>query len=187
MEEFLKTDYLKVQNVVSTFSIGTCINLRQIALKARNVEYNPKRFAAAIMRIRNPRTTALIFSTGKLVVTGAKTEKESYTACRRFARIMQKLGHVVNFNCFKIQNIVASFAFIKKIKLDVLAVCHSRFCSYEPELFPGVHYRFYLSGAMKMVLLIFASGKVVITGAKNINHIEKAARDIIPVLDAYSR
>lgn len=62
----------------------------------RNAEYNPKRFAAVIMRIREPRTTALIFSSGKMVCTGAKSEEDSRLAARKYARIIQKLGFTVN-------------------------------------------------------------------------------------------
>ncbi len=54
----------QLQNIVSTVSLGCKLDLKKIALHARNAEYNPKRFAAVIMRIREPRTTALIFSSG---------------------------------------------------------------------------------------------------------------------------
>ena len=70
-----------VQNVVSTVNLGIQLDLKRIALKARNAEYNPRRFAAVIMRIREPKTTALIFSSGKMVVTGAKSEETSKIAC----------------------------------------------------------------------------------------------------------
>ena len=71
------------------------LDLKKIALHARNAEYNPKRFAAVIMRIREPRTTALIFSSGKMVCTGAKSEDDSRLAARKYARIIQKLGFPV--------------------------------------------------------------------------------------------
>ena len=78
-------------------------------MHARNAEYNPKRFAAVIMRIREPRTTALIFSSGKMVCTGAKSEEDSRLAARKYARIIQKLGFVVRF-CF-IRNIFYFIAY----------------------------------------------------------------------------
>ncbi|KOB71843.1 TATA-box-binding protein [Operophtera brumata] len=76
--------------------LGFVLDLKKIALHARNAEYNPKRFAAVIMRIREPRTTALIFSSGKMVCTGAKSEEDSRLAARKYARIIQKLGFVVS-------------------------------------------------------------------------------------------
>jgi len=87
----------QLQNIVSTVNLGCRLDLKKIALHARNAEYNPKRFAAVIMRIREPRTTALIFSSGKMVCTGAKSEEQSRLAARKYARIVQKLGFEVNF------------------------------------------------------------------------------------------
>lgn len=83
------------RNIVSTVNLNCKLDLKKIALHARNAEYNPKRFAAVIMRIREPRTTALIFSSGKMVCTGAKSEDDSRLAARKYARIIQKLGFVV--------------------------------------------------------------------------------------------
>jgi transcription initiation factor TFIID TATA-box-binding protein len=76
-------------------NLGCKLDLKKIALHARNAEYNPKRFAAVIMRIREPRTTALIFSSGKMVCTGAKSEEDSRLAARKYARIVQKLNFPV--------------------------------------------------------------------------------------------
>ena len=66
-----------LQNIVATCNLAVELDLKTIALHARNAEYNPKRFAAVIMRIREPKTTALIFKSGKMVVTGAKTEEDA--------------------------------------------------------------------------------------------------------------
>lgn len=84
------------RNIVSTVNLYCKLDLKKIALHARNAEYNPKRFAAVIMRIREPRTTALIFSSGKMVCTGAKSEDDSRLAARKYARIIQKLGFPVS-------------------------------------------------------------------------------------------
>ncbi|PIK40763.1 TATA box binding protein (TBP)-associated factor [Apostichopus japonicus] len=153
----------QLQNIVSTVSMGCKLDLKKIALHARNAEYNPKRFAAVIMRIREPRTTALIFSSGKMVCTGAKSEDESRLAARKYARVIQKLGFPAKFLDFKIQNMVGSCDVKFPIRLEGLVLAHSQFSSYEPELFPGLIYRMMKP---KIVLLIFVSGKVVLTGAK---------------------
>ena len=65
-----------LQNIVATCNLATELDLKTIALKARNAEYNPKRFAAVIMRIRDPKTTALIFRSGKMVVTGDTSQTD---------------------------------------------------------------------------------------------------------------
>lgn len=92
----------QLQNIVSTVNLGCKLDLKKIALHARNAEYNPKRFAAVIMRIREPRTTALIFSSGKMVCTGAKSEEQSRLAARKYARIVQKLGFDVSLLTFSL-------------------------------------------------------------------------------------
>lgn len=115
------------------------------------------------MRIREPKTTALIFASGKMVVTGAKSEDDSKLASRKYARIIQKLGFNTKFTDFKIQNIVGSCDVKFPIRLEGLAFSHGTFSSYEPELFPGLIYRMVKP---KIVLLIFVSGKIVLTGAK---------------------
>lgn len=93
------------------------MDLKEVALRARNAEYNPKRFSAVVMRIREPRTTALLFGSGKMVVTGARSEESARyykeislnnktgfrLAARKHARIVQKVGFSdVKFKEFKV-------------------------------------------------------------------------------------
>ncbi|KAJ4972422.1 hypothetical protein NE237_005521 [Protea cynaroides] len=118
-----------LQNIVSTVNLDCKLDLKAIALQARNAEYNPKRFAAVIMRIREPKTTALIFASGKMVCTGAKSEQESKLAARKYARIIQKLGFPAKFKDFKIQNIVGSCDVKFPIRLEGLAYSHGAFSS----------------------------------------------------------
>jgi len=173
-----------LQNIVSTCYLGTTLDLKTIALHARNAEYNPKRFAAVIMRIRDPKTTALIFQSGKMVCTGAKSEDNSKLAARKYARIIQKLGFNTKFTDFKIQNIVGSCDVKFPIRLEGLAYQHGHYSSYEPELFPGLIYRMVQP---KIVLLIFVSGKIVLTGAKVRDEIYEAFENIYPVLNNYRK
>ena len=72
-------------------------------MKCRNAEYNPKRFAAVIMRIRDPKTTALIFASGKIVCTGAKNPDLSKQAAKKYAKIIKNCGFPdVIFKDFKV-------------------------------------------------------------------------------------
>ena len=174
----------QLQNIVSTVNLGCKLDLKKIALHARNAEYNPKRFAAVIMRIREPRTTALIFSSGKMVCTGAKSEEDSRLAARKYARIIQKLGFHAKFKDFKIQNMVGSCDVKFPIRLEGLVLTHAQFSSYEPELFPGLIYRMVKP---RIVLLIFVSGKVVLTGAKVRQEIYEAFDNIHPILKNFKK
>ena len=139
------------------------LDLRAIALEKPFIEYNPQKFAAATLRIREPRTTALAFASGNMVCTGAKTEIQSRLAGRKYVRILQKHGIPVSFRNFKIQNIVASAEIPHTLKLLELSRAYGPYVSYEPDLFPGLVFR---TTAPKLVFLLFRSGKIVITGAK---------------------
>ncbi|XP_030131102.4 TATA box-binding protein-like 2 [Taeniopygia guttata] len=174
----------QLQNIVSTVNLACKLDLKNIALRARNAEYNPKRFAAVIMRIREPRTTALIFSSGKMVCTGAKSEEQSRLAARKYARVVQKLGFPAKFLDFKIQNMVGSCDVRFPIRLEGLVLTHQQFSSYEPELFPGLVYRMVKP---RIVLLIFVSGKVVLTGAKDRSEIYEAFENIYPILRGFKK
>ena len=185
IDEMGKNDSLpKLQNIVSTANLKCVLDLREIALKAKNAEYNPKRFAAVIMRIKEPKTTALIFSSGKMVCTGAKTEEESRQASRIYAKIILKLGFPVKFTQFVVQNIVASCDVKFPIRLEGLASQCLEFCSYEPEMFPGLIYHM---KDPQIVLLIFVSGKIVLTGAKNREAIYQGYQNILKVVSQFKK
>ncbi|XP_054927701.1 uncharacterized protein [Dermacentor andersoni] len=169
----------QLQNIVSTVNLDCKLDLKKIALHARNAEYNPKRFAAVIMRIREPQTTALIFASGKMVCTGAKSEDQSRMAARKYSRIVQKLGFDVKFLAFKIQNMVGSCDVRFPIDLEELQRMHSQFASYAPELFPGLFYRMVKP---RVVLLIFVSGKIVLTA-----HCAKPTKQYLSVCQSFHR
>ena len=119
------------------------------------------------MRLRNPKTTALIFSSGKIVVTGAKSEQDCQIASRKYTKIIEKIGFKVTHSDFKVQNVVASSDVKFPIHLDRLENEYSNPNStvqYVPEIFPGLVLRL---KNPKMAFLIFVSGKIVVTGAKS--------------------
>jgi len=168
----LETPIIKIQNCVATFSLGlTNLNLRDISQKLVYCDFNPPKFAAMTIRIQNPKTTALTFSSGNMVCTGSKNIYESLLACRKYTRLLQNAGIKVCFKDFNVQNIVASAGVPFPLKLQQLASDHGPYVSYEPTLFPGAVLRV---ENPKVVFLLFRSGKVVITGAKDISHIKNA-------------
>ena len=183
-----------IQNIVSTAHLCCDLNLKQIALQVENTQYNPLKFSGLIMRIKDPKTTALIFSNGKIICLGAKTEEDSKNACRKYAKIIKNLNYPVIFKNFTIQNIVGSCEAHFKIDLRNLynyMVIYDRTVYYETELFPGLIYH-YLdknieNGEPKanIVFLIFKSGKMVITGAKKREQIYNSFNKIFPVLNKF--
>lgn len=166
-------------------NLGVRLDLKRIALKCRNTEFNPRRFGAVIMRLREPRATALIFASGKMCVTGVKSTHNATLAVKKFAYIVEKVGfQPQEYLDFKVQNIVGTADVGFPIRLEGLVYAHSTFASYEPELFPGLIYRLV---SPRVVFLIFVSGKIVITGAKTEMDLRQAFIKIHPVLVEYRK
>ncbi|CAH0407002.1 unnamed protein product [Chilo suppressalis] len=175
---------IKFQNCVSTVNLGCELKLLDVYCRTRFSEYNPARFQGVVMRILEPRVTALVFRSGKIVFTGARTEHDSYIAARKIARIIQRLGFPAKFLDFKIQNFIASADLRFPVRLEALQQAHGQFTSYEPELFPGLVYRMVRP---RVVLLIFVNGKIVLTGGKTRNEVYEALDIIYPILRSYRK
>jgi transcription initiation factor TFIID TATA-box-binding protein len=119
-----------------------------------------------------------------MVVTGAKSEDNCKSAARTFAKMVRRCGFEVAFKQFKIQNVVGVADVNFQIRLEALQMQHKQFCQYEPEVFPGAIYRLMQP---KVVLLIFVSGRVVITGAKGREDTKKAFDSIYPLLIEFKK
>ena len=169
-ESNFKLDY-KIVNVVATviMEITEKIDLTKISRKCEDVEYNPERFPGLIMRINEPKATFLIFTTGKMVITGLRRADDASPGVKKVIKYIKKVGINVFNPEITIVNIVASGDLHTYIDLDMAAVVLEN-VMYEPEVFPGVIYRML---DPKTVFLIFSTGKVVCTGAKN----KKIVRD----------
>ena len=157
-------DY-KIENVVGTvvLEIKEKIDLNVIARKHEDVEYNPERFPGLVMRITDPKATFLIFSTGKMVVTGLRRADEAGPGVKKVVKRIKKAGIEVSNPKITIQNIVASGDLHTNIDLNMAAII-MEYAMYEPEVFPGLIYRMQ---EPKTVFLIFSTGRIVCTGAKN--------------------
>ncbi|CAG9762499.1 unnamed protein product [Ceutorhynchus assimilis] len=175
---------IMLHNCVATVDLNANLDLTNINARTRNSEYNPARFHGVIMRLREPRTTALIFRSGKIVCTGAKNEHDAFLGSKKFARIIQKLGFNIRFANFKIQNLVATCDLRFPIRLENLNHMHGQFSSYEPELFPGLVYRMIKP---RIVLLIFVNGKIVFTGGKSREDIKESLENIYPILKSFRK
>ena len=157
-------DY-KIENVVATveMEITEKIDLNQIARKQVDAEYNPERFPGLVMRITEPKATFLIFSTGKMVVTGLRKADEASPGVEKVIKKILKAGIKVTNPKITIQNIVASGDLHTNIDLNMAAII-MEYAMYEPEVFPGLIYRMQ---EPRTVFLIFSTGRIVCTGAKN--------------------
>jgi len=154
---------IHIQNVVASATLNQRVDLNAIVKSNLGVEYRPEQFPGLVFRLRRPKTATLIFNSGKMVCTGAKSEKEARRAVMNVIKELKKGGIIiVNKPELKIQNIVASASLGGKIDLEQ-AVSTLGKTMYEPEQFPGLIYRM---DEPKVVILIFASGNLVCTGAK---------------------
>ena len=144
------------------------------------VEYRPEQFPGLVFRLKRPKTATLIFNSGKMVCTGAKSEKESKRAVMKVVRELKKSGIIiVGKPDLKIQNIVASANLAGLIDLERSAYTLGR-TMYEPEQFPGLIYRM---DDPKVVILLFASGKLVCTGAKKEENVYEAVTKLHETLE----
>ena len=165
---------------MATADLGCSPDLAKLATRVRNAEFNPKRFRAVILRLRNPKCSSLIFASGKIVVTGARNEDDARLAARKVAKIVRKVQEApVKFSSFKVQNIVGSGELGFPIRLEAVTVDGARNSSYEPELFPGLVYRL---KAPLCVIIMFVSGRFIITGTKLRSDIISAAEQVYPVM-----
>jgi len=162
---------IQIQNIVASVSLNQKINLQDIVEKFPKTEYNPSVFPGLVFRIKKPKTATLIFGTGKMVCTGAKSENESRKAVKKVVRELQKGGiEIKEKPVVIIQNIVASAVLGGEIDLEPLVYKLDRIM-YEPEQFPGAVYRM---SDPKVVFLIFSAGKLVCVGAKKEEQVYRA-------------
>lgn len=154
---------IRIENIVATTDLKQQIDLNLTQKVLRGAEYNPKRFPGLIYRLRKPQATTLIFSTGKMVCTGANSEARAKRAIRKVVQKLREGGIVTCKNpVIGIKNIVASVDLSGWIDLERATFALGR-VMYEPEQFPAVIYRM---EKPKVVILIFSSGKLVCSGAR---------------------
>ncbi len=170
---------IRIENIVATVTLHQELDLNYISREIPGVSYQPEEFPGLILRLQNPRLTALIFGSGKMVVTGAKSVNQLIRGFKRILRMLARHGIVIRQKpSVHIQNIVASANLGVEVDLEKAAELLEN-SMYEPEQFPGLIYRM---TDPNVVLLIFSSGKMVITGAKSEENVKRAVEKIYKTL-----
>ena len=155
--------FINIENVVATGALHQNIDLNSIVRVFPGVEYRPEQFPGLVYRLKKPKSTTLIFSSGKMVCTGAKSEQQARKAVMKVVDELNRNGIVILGKPeIQIQNMVASVGLGGHIDLEKVSYSLKR-TMYEPEQFPGLIYRM---EDPKTVILIFSTGKLVCTGAK---------------------
>ena len=171
---------VSIENVVASASVDQPIDLTDVTRKFPDTEWHPDQFPGLVFRLKSPKTATLIFRSGKMVCTGGKSEANSIKAVRTVVQQLRKGGIKIKKNAvITIQNMVASANLGGKIHLEQAARKLSR-SMYEPEQFPGLIHRMI---DPKTVLLLFASGKLVCTGAKKESDVYKSVHNIHALLE----
>jgi transcription initiation factor TFIID TATA-box-binding protein len=168
---------IRIENVVASSSLAAVLDLHPIALGLEGAEYEPDQFPGVIYRLKEPKTAILLFHSGKMVCTGAKSMREVENSINTVAQQIHKLGQKINMHPrIQVQNIVASSDLESEINLNAIAITLGLDrVEYEPEQFPGLVCRM---DEPKVVLLLFGSGKLVCTGARKPSDIEVAVKKI---------
>jgi len=156
---------------VASATLNVAVKLEKIVSNFDGIEYEPEQFPGVVYRIPNPKAAALIFSSGKIACTGAKSPKDSKAVVAKIVTKMRKIGIKVPRNyTVRLENIVASASLGRELNLDNIAFTLEN-TEYEPEQFPGLVFRM---DQPKVTFLLFGSGKVICTGARTIKDVERA-------------
>ncbi len=175
---------IKVENVVASAALNVEVPLEKVVANLEGIEYEPEQFPGLVLRLKQPKAAALIFSSGKIVCTGAKSPSEANEAISKVAAMIRKAGiKVPRKYKVKVENIVASAKLDMELKLDDIAFKLEN-AEYEPEQFPGLVYRL---NDPKVAFLLFGSGKIVCTGGRTVADVKRAVEIINNKLKKLSR
>jgi len=170
----------RIENIVASASLNQVIDLSSIVRVFPQIEYRPGLFPGLVFRLKKPKTATLIFKTGRMVCTEAKSEKDSKRALNK---VVEELRNhripISNMPSIKIQNIVASVILGGAVDLENVASKLKR-VMYEPEQFPGAIYRM---EDPNVVFLIFSTGKLVCVGAKRESVVYEAVKKLQGILE----
>ena len=171
---------VSVENVVASADVIQKMDLNEITKTFPDVEYHPDQFPGLVFRLKTPKTATLIFTSGKMVCTGSKSEEMARKAVKTVVQKLRKGGIKVKKDAVvTIQNIVASINLGGRIHLEQAARTLPR-SMYEPEQFPGLIHRML---DPKTVILLFSSGKLVCTGAKQEPDVYRSVNNLHALLE----
>jgi len=167
---------IRIVNIVVSTSFEKAIPLEKMAATLSNTEYNPEQFPGLVIRIKEPKTSALVFSSGKIVCTGARTMEEVNESIKQIIKSLEKINVKITVKPeITIQNIVASGEIGIALNLNELAMKLEN-TEYEPEQFPGLVYKL---RDCQATFLLFSNGKIVCTGTKSKEAIDIAVEKLI--------
>jgi transcription initiation factor TFIID TATA-box-binding protein len=170
---------LRVENIVASIDLGTEIPLPKLVSRLEG-EYEPEQFPGLVYRLKEPRAAALIFSSGKVVCTGARSIRDVNTVFDKISDVLKEISVPIPKELtVQIENIVASAKLERGLNLNKIAFGLPG-SEYEPDQFPGLVLRL---DEPKVVFLLFASGKMICTGGRSIKDVRTAVKTVADRLD----
>lgn len=168
---------ITIVNMVGISKVGENLDLNFISMSLEGSEYEPEQFPGLVFRITDPKAAFLIFKSGKVVCTGTTSPADAQRALEICVRSLSEIDvKVLEGPTIEIVNIVASADLGAEMNLNQVAMgLGLENIEYEPEQFPGLVYRL---RDPKVVLLVFSTGKVICTGARNKLDLERAMENI---------
>jgi transcription initiation factor TFIID TATA-box-binding protein len=152
---------MNICNIIASLNSNQSLDLKKIAAQCSDkVKYKPGKFPGLSLKFQHPKATILLFRSGKMVCIGVKNEDDVRESFRKILEICQI--HV-DFIDFKIHNYVGSNSIGYCIDLRKFYEKFKSLCLYEPEIFPGLTYKMV---NQKITVILFSSGKFIITGSK---------------------
>jgi len=171
---------IEIVNIVVLAIMDQKLDLLKIQEKFPDVEYHPKKFPGICFRLKNFNTVTLIFSTGKMICVGSKTEEIAEESVKTIIQLLRsKKFKIKNEPIITVQNIVSSINLGGKIDLEKTARSLPR-SMYEPEQFPGVFHRMIHP---KTVVQVFSTGKLICTGAKKESDVYQSINNMHSLLE----
>ena len=166
---------VKIENVVVFTTLGKDIPMDKISTQLVGAEYKPESFPGVVYRVKDPKTAALIFSSGKIVCTGARSPEFARIAVNKVVDDMKALNIDLPSEYHTgVENIVASTQIEAKEKLNLEHIAYNlENAEYEPEQFPGLVYRI---SDPRVAFLLFGTGKIICTGARREEEIHTALK-----------
>lgn len=170
---------ITIENVVTSTKLAEDFDLQKLMETGlEGAEYNKTKFPGLVYRIMNPKACFLIFTSGKVVCTGTKSPEKAHMAMIKLANELNSIGckEIDLEPEIHVQNIVATANLKTNLNLNAIVIAFGmENVEYEPEVFPGLVCRL---EAPKVVVLVFSTGKLVITGGKCPEDCEEGLRII---------
>jgi len=167
---------IRVVNVVGSGFLRKEFDLSVVAEDLGSVaEFDPQKYPAMYIRFSEDTPLVTVNRTGKFIITGAGSIDELHESKENLLACLSSTGIVSedDLEWFRVQNLVCTTDFDQSLNLSALAIgLGLEQTEYEPEQFPGLVYR---NPSLDCVILIFSTGKAVITGSSDFDEVEAAS------------